>query len=192
MATLAEIERAVETVRAEGNEKIVLLHCVSIYPPEYDTIHLRNMATLQQAFGVPVGFSDHTLGTAIPLAAIALGACMIEKHFTLDQDMEGWDHAISANPEQLKTLVEEGRHIVTALGDSKRTVSAAEIEKRKKFRRSLVTTRPLQRGHVLTVSDLDAKRPGTGIRPDEIGYVLGRRLASDMIADQVLNWSHLQ
>ncbi len=192
MATLAEIEQAVETMRAEGNEQIVLLHCVSIYPPEYDTIHLRNLATLQQAFGVPVGFSDHTLGTAIPLAAIALGACVIEKHFTLDQDMEGWDHAISANPQQLKTIVEEGKHIVTALGSTQRAVSPEEIEKRKKFRRSLVTTRPLQRGHLLTELDLDAKRPGTGIRPDEIGYVLGRRLASDVVADQVLNWSHLQ
>jgi N,N'-diacetyllegionaminate synthase len=192
MATLAEIERAVETVRAEGNEQIVLLHCVSIYPPEYDTIHLRNMATLRASFGVPVGFSDHTLGTAIPLAAIALGACVIEKHFTLDQEMEGWDHAISANPAQLKTIVDDGKHIVTALGDGKRTVSASEIEKRKKFRRSLVTKRSLQRGHVLTDSDLDAKRPGTGIRPDEISYVLGRRLQSDMRADQVLSWSHLE
>jgi N-acetylneuraminate synthase len=89
MATLAEIEHAVQTVRAEGNEQIVLLHCVSIYPPEYDTIHLRNMATMQEAFDVPVGFSDHTLGVAISLAAIAIGACVIEKHFTLDQDMAG-------------------------------------------------------------------------------------------------------
>src|ERR1700691_2306098 len=132
MATLAEIERAVETVRTEGNEQIILLHCVSIYPPEYDTIHLRNMATLQDSFGVPVGFSDHTLGTAIPLAAIALGACVIEKHFTLDQDMEGWDHAISANPEQLRTIVEEGRNVFSALGSGRRGVSPAEIEKRKK------------------------------------------------------------
>lgn len=192
MATLAEIEQAVETVRAEGNQQIVLLHCVSIYPPDYDTIHLRSMTALEETFDVPVGFSDHTLGTAIPLAAIALGACMIEKHFTLDQHMEGWDHAISANPEQLKTIVEEGSNIVTALGGSRRTVSAAEIEKRKKFRRSLVTTQRLQSGHVLTEADLDAKRPGTGIRPDEIEYVLGRRLASDMAADQVINWSHLQ
>jgi len=98
MATLAEVEQAVEVVRAEGNSQIVLLHCVSIYPPEYETIHLRNLQTLEQAFEVPVGFSDHTLGTAIPLAAIALGARVIEKHFTLDKDMEGWDHAISANP----------------------------------------------------------------------------------------------
>jgi N,N'-diacetyllegionaminate synthase len=192
MATLAEIEQAVETVRAEGNEDIVLLHCVSIYPPEYDTIHLRNMATMQEAFDVPVGFSDHTLGTAIPLAAIAIGACIIEKHFTLDQEMPGWDHAISATPEQLRTVVVEGRNIVAALGGSKRVVSAAEMEKRKKFRRSLVARHKLDRGHMLTEDDLDAKRPGTGIAPNEIAYVIGRRLASDVAADQVLRWKNLQ
>lgn len=192
MATLAEIERAVETVRSEGNEQIVLLHCISIYPPEYETIHLRNMATLQQAFDVPVGFSDHTLGTAIPLAAIALGACVIEKHFTLDQNMAGWDHAISADPEQLRTIVVEGRNIFAALGGNGRMVVAAEMEKRKKFRRSLVTRRKLDRGYLLTEADLDAKRPGTGIAPDEIAYVIGRRLSSDLAADQVLHWTHLQ
>jgi len=192
MATLAEIEQAVETVRAEGNEQIVLLHCVSIYPPEYETINLRNMATLQQAFDVPVGFSDHTLGTAIPLAAISIGACVIEKHFTLDQGMAGWDHAISANPEQLRTIVAEGRNIFTALGKNGRMVSAAEMEKRKKFRRSLVARRKLEQGHIITEADLDAKRPGTGIAPNEITYVLGRRLASDIAADQVLHWKHLQ
>ncbi len=191
MATLGEIEEAVEAVRAEGNEQIVLLHCVSIYPPEYDTINLRNMATLQQAFDVPVGFSDHTLGTAIPLAAISIGACVIEKHFTLDQEMPGWDHAISANPEQLRTIVKEGRNIFTALGENGRMVSAAEMEKRKKFRRSLVARCKLDRGHMLTEADLDAKRPGTGIAPNEIAYVLGRRLASDVAADQVLHWKHL-
>ena len=192
MATLGEIEQAVATVRAEGNEQIVLLHCISIYPPEYETIHLRNMATLQQAFDVPVGFSDHTLGTAIPLAAIALGACVIEKHFTLDQNMAGWDHAISANPAQLETIVREGRNIFTALGGNERVVVASEMEKRKKFRRSLVTRRTLDRGYVLTEADLDAKRPGTGIAPDEIAYVIGRRLSSDLAADQVLHWTHLQ
>lgn len=191
MATMAEIERAVETVRAEGNEQIVLLHCISIYPPEYETIHLRNMETLQGAFDVPVGFSDHTLGTAIPLAAIAMGACIIEKHFTLDQDMPGWDHAISANPEQMRTIVAEGKNVFTALGDARRTVSTAEMEKRKKFRRSLVTRYQLRRGHVLSYADLDAKRPGTGIGPDEMQYVVGRQLTSDLAADQVLHWEHL-
>ena len=192
MATLAEIEQAVETVRAEGNEQIVLLHCVSIYPPDCTAIHLRNMLTLQQAFDVPVGFSDHTLGTAIPLAAIAIGACVIEKHFTLDQEMAGWDHAISANPEQLRTIVAEGKNIFCALGGNRRLVSAPEMEKREKFRRSLVARRKLDRGHVLTEGDLDAKRPGTGIAPDEIAYVVGRRLNSDVGADQVLHWTHLQ
>jgi len=192
MATLAEIEQAIQTVRAEGNDRIVLLHCVSIYPPEYDTIHLRNMLTLQQTFDVPVGFSDHTLGTTIPLAAIALGACVIEKHFTLDHQMAGWDHAISANPEQLRTIAEEGKHLFFALGENKRTVSPAEMEKRVKFRRSLVTRHKLDRGHLLTEEDLDAKRPGTGIAPDKMIYVVGRRLNSDLAADEVLHWTHLQ
>lgn len=192
MATLGEIEQAVETVRGEGNEEILLLHCISIYPPEYETIQLRNMDTLRQAFDVPVGFSDHSLGTAIPLAAIALGACVIEKHFTLDQDMEGWDHAISANPEQMKVIVEEGRNIFRALGDGRRVVSAAEMEKRNKFRRSLVARRAFSQGHVFSADDFDVKRPGTGVAPDEIRYVVGRRLARDMAADQVLRWEHLE
>jgi N,N'-diacetyllegionaminate synthase len=191
MATMGEMEQAVDAVRAEGNDQIVLLHCISIYPPEYETIHLRNMETLQRAFGCPVGFSDHTLGTAIPLAAIAIGASIIEKHFTLDQDMEGWDHAISANPEQMRTIVREGNNIVAALGSSRRTVSDAEMEKRKKFRRSLVTRQALSKGHVLSESDFDAKRPGTGVAPDQIQYVIGRTLACDMTGDQVLRWSNL-
>lgn len=191
MATLGEIEKAVETIRAEGNEQIILLHCVSIYPPEYETIHLRNMETLKKAFDCPVGFSDHTLGTTIPLAAIAIGACVIEKHFTLDQDMAGWDHAISANPDQMRTIVREGKNIFTALGSGRRTVSSAEMEKRKKFRRSLVAKRALGRGQVLNEADFDAKRPGTGVAPDEIQFVTGRTLACDLAADQVLRWNHL-
>jgi N,N'-diacetyllegionaminate synthase len=192
MATLAEIEQAVETIRSEGNEQILLLHCVSIYPPDYGMIHLRNMAMMQQAFDVPVGFSDHTLGTAISLAAIALGACAIEKHFTLDKEMPGWDHAISADPTELRAIVMEGRNVFAALGSSRRTVTTAEIEKRIKFRRSLVAGSALQQGHVITEEDLNAKRPGTGISPDEIPYVLGRKLAKDVGQDQVIEWKDLQ
>jgi N,N'-diacetyllegionaminate synthase len=191
MATLGEVEQAVDTIRSEGNHQVVLLHCISIYPPEYETIHLRNIETLQRAFECPVGFSDHTLGTAIPLAAIALGACIIEKHFTLDQDMAGWDHAISANPMQMSTIVREGKNIFAALGSSRRTVSDAEMEKRKTFRRSLVARQALSKGHVLSESDFDAKRPGTGVEPDEVQYVVGRTLACDLGADQVLRWSHM-
>ena len=192
MATLGEIERAMDTIRGEGNDDVVLLHCVSIYPPAPSTVHLRNMETLRRAFDAPVGFSDHTLGTAVPLAAIALGACFIEKHFTLDKDMEGWDHAISADPPELRTIVEDGRIVHQALGSTRRVVSDAENTKRGPFRRSLVTRTALPAGHVLTEADLDAKRPGTGIGPDEIPYVVGRELAADLVEDQVIRWEHLR
>lgn len=191
MATLAEIDRAVETVRREGNEQIALLHCISIYPPEYETIHLRNIDMLRQVFDLPVGFSDHSLGVAIPLAAVAQGACIIEKHFTLDKDMPGWDHAISADPSELRTIVVEGGNIFAALGSARRTVLAAEMEKRAKFRRSLVARTNLPKGHVLTEQDLTAKRPGTGISPAEQDYVLGRTLACAVEEDQVLSWTDL-
>lgn len=191
MATLAEIDRAVETVRREGNEQIALLHCISIYPPEYETIHLRNIGMLHQAFELPVGFSDHSLGVAIPLAAVAQGACIIEKHFTLDKDMPGWDHAISADPSELRTIVVEGGNIFAALGSTHRTVLAAEMEKRAKFRRSLVARTNLPKGHVLSEQDLTAKRPGTGISPAEQDYVLGRTLARAVEEDQVLSWTDL-
>jgi N-acetylneuraminate synthase len=192
MATLGEIERAMDTIRGEGNEEIVLLHCVSIYPAPPSTVHLRNIETLRRAFDVPVGFSDHTTGTAIPLAAIALGACMIEKHFTLDKDMEGWDHAISCDPAELRAVVEDGRTVHEALGSTRRMLSEAEIVKRRQFRRSLVARTALPAGHVLAEADLDAKRPGTGIGPDELAYVVGRTLAADLVEDQVLRWEHLR
>ena len=192
MATLGEIEQAMDTVRAQGNEDVILLHCVALYPAAPSTVHLRNLETLRRAFDVPVGFSDHTLGTAIPLAAIALGACMIEKHFTLDPEMEGWDHAISSDPTVLRAIVEDGRTIHEALGSTRRMLSEAEIIKRRQFRRSLVTRAALPAGHVLTEADLDAKRPGTGIGPDELRYAVGRELAADLAEDQVLRWEHLR
>jgi N,N'-diacetyllegionaminate synthase len=192
MATLGEIERAVAVVRAEGNEQIILLHCVSIYPPAADTLNLRNIPMLEQAFGVPCGFSDHTLGTAIPLAAIALGARVIEKHFTLDKDLPGWDHAVSADPQELQALVVAGREIHAALGQTQRSVSAAELAKRAQFRRSLVARTDLRAGHVLQAADLEAKRPGTGIGPDELDHVVGRTLGRDLAADELLAWSDLQ
>lgn len=191
MATLAEIDQAVESIRRAGNEQIALLHCISIYPPEYNTIHLRNIDMLRRAFDVPVGFSDHSLGVAIPLAAVALDACIIEKHFTLDKEMAGWDHAISADPSELRTIVVEGNNIFAALGTTRRTVLAAEMEKRDKFRRSLVARTNLPKGHVLTEQDLTAKRPGTGISPAEQDYVLGRTLACAVEEDQILSWSDL-
>jgi N,N'-diacetyllegionaminate synthase len=191
MATLGEIERALNVLQRGRSGPVALLHCVSVYPPACDSIHLRNIITLQQAFDVPVGFSDHTLGTAIPLAAIALGACIIEKHFTLNKDMEGWDHAISADPPELKIIAQEGRNVFAALGSTVRTVSEAEMAKRLKFRRRVVIRRAMKQGEKVCLEDIDFKRPGTGIHPDEFKYVIGRTLARDVNAEDELEWIDL-
>jgi N-acetylneuraminate synthase len=188
MATLGEIESALAALRGNGSGPVALLHCIAIYPPDYRDIHLRNIPMLQQAFDVPVGFSDHSMGVSIPLAAVALGACIVEKHFTLNREMDGWDHWISATPDELKVIVDEGKNVTLALGSSVRTVSPAELEKRKKFRRCIVAARALPQGHRIEPEDLDYKRPGTGIRPDEAPYVVGRVLGRAVGADEDLQW----
>lgn len=191
MASLGDIEQAIHTIRDEGNEQIVLLHCVSIYPTPPELANLRNISMLKETFGVPVGFSDHSLGTSIPLAAIALGACLIEKHFTVDKTLPGWDHSLSADPDELHTIVAEGRNVHTALGQPQRIVSEAEIEKRAVFRRSLIARHDLQQGAVLTAADVDFKRPGTGIPPDALAQALGRTLGVDKKGGSVLRWEDL-
>lgn len=191
MATLAEIEKAIETVTSSGNDKIVLLHCISIYPPEHPDIHLNNILMLKQTFGYPVGFSDHTIGFSIPLAAVALGACLIEKHFTTDKNLDGWDHEISADPVEMEIIVRESANIKMAMGSYMRTVSKAEQEKKKKLRRSIVAARAMKKGHIISDDDLDFKRPGTGISPDMIKYLVGRTLSVDVKFDEVISWDQL-
>ena len=192
MANLSEIDRAVEVCYKQGNDKIILLHCISIYPPEYEDIHLNNIEMLQNTFGLPVGFSDHTIGVSIPLASVALGSCLIEKHFTIDKDLPGWDHEISADPQEMKIICQESKNIVKSLGGHTRIVSNAEEEKKKKFRRSLVVVNDLKKGHVLTAEDLTAKRPGTKISPDQLEFVVGRALNQDVGNDELLNWDMLK
>ncbi len=191
MATLGEVERALRVLRGAGSGPIALLHCVSVYPAPAEDINLRTMETWRNAFGVPVGYSDHTLGTAVPLGAVALGACVIEKHFTLDKSLPGWDHAISADPAELKALVDGSRAVYASLGSTARTMSDAELEKRKAFRRRMVAKRALRSGDRVTADDVEFKRPGTGIQPDELAYVLGRPLVRDVEAEEELEWADL-
>ncbi len=188
MSTLSEIDTAVELCYKEGNSELILLHCISIYPPEYEDIHLNNISMLQQTFGLPVGFSDHTIGTSIPLASAALGACLIEKHFTLDKGLPGWDHEISADPEELKIISTGSKNIVQSLGNHKRTVSDAEESKKSKFRRSIVAKNAIPKGTVITKEHLDAKRPGTQIPPNEMEFVIGRTTTVDIPEDDLLKW----
>ena len=189
MATLGEIEAALGVLSRRSSGPVVLLHCVSIYPCPPAEVNLRNIPTLQAAFGLPVGLSDHSLGNAIAFAATALGACLIEKHFTADKNLEGWDHAISADPADLGALVKGCREVFEALGSAQRVVGAAELEKRKVFRRRMVARRSLKKGERLRPEDVDFKRPGTGIRPDELGYVMNRPLVRDVALDDELEWT---
>jgi len=191
MATLGEVERALATLRSHGAGPVALLHCLSIYPCPPEAVHLRTMETWRRAFDVPVGYSDHTLGPAISLGAVALGACLIEKHFTLDRALEGWDHAISADPAEMRALVDGCRAVFAALGSSARVVSEAELEKRKTFRRRMVAARAMRSGERLTPADVEFKRPGNGIQPDELAYVVGRALARDVAAEEELAWTDL-
>lgn len=192
MSTLTEIETAVKTIEAEGNKNIVLLHCIAIYPPKHEDINLLNITMLQQTFGYPVGFSDHSMGFTIPIASVALGACVIEKHFTIDKDLPGWDHMISADPPEMKMLAEETKIIAKSMGSYVRTVSADEEAKKLKFRRSVVATRPIAKGAVITPEDLTAKRPGLGIPPNEITNLYGRTVTRDVLEDDVLRWEDIK
>jgi len=192
MSTLGEIERALATLRLAGSGPVALLHCISIYPPAAGDIHLKNIPMLENTFDVPVGFSDHTIGTSVPLAAVALGACIIEKHFTLDKEMDGWDHCISADPPELAALVKESKTVFDSLGSSVRTVSPTEMKKKLKFRRRAVLMRAMKKGETIAESDLDFKRPGNGINPDEAMYVVGRKLKCDYKFDEELEWGDLE
>ena len=191
MATLGEIEKAIETITFSGNDRIVLLHCISIYPPEYPDIHLNNISMLKQTFGFPVGFSDHTIGFSIPLAAVAMGACLIEKHFTIDKNLDGWDHEISADPIEMEIIVKESANIKMAMGSHKRVVSDAEKGKKKKFRRSIVAARQMKKGHIICDEDLNFKRPGTGISSDQSELLVGKKLLRDIREDELISWSDL-
>jgi sialic acid synthase SpsE len=192
MADLSEIEIAIKTIEKQNNFQIFLLHCISIYPPKIKDINLNNISMLKQTFGYPVGFSDHSFGLHIPLAAITLGACIIEKHFTLDKNMPGWDHEISADPSELKQIVQYGKEVVDSLGEFKRIVSADELSKRIKFRRSIVVSGDLNKGHVITEGDLLFKRPGTGIPPNEAEYLIGRKLKCNLSSDTLLKWEDFE
>jgi sialic acid synthase SpsE len=147
---------------------------------------------LQKAFDYPIGFSDHTKGTAIPLASVALGSCLIEKHFTLDKDMAGWDHAISADPKELEEIVRKSKNVQKSLGSYNRIISEAEKEKILKFRRSIVAVRNLKKGETISIEDLDAKRPGTGIGPNEMKYVVGRKVSQNICKDGLIMWGDLK
>ncbi|WP_027717720.1 N-acetylneuraminate synthase [Desulfovirgula thermocuniculi] len=188
MSTLGEVEEALEVVQEAGARDITLLHCTSAYPAPYEEANLRAMITLEQAFGLPVGYSDHTPGIEVAVAAVALGARVIEKHFTLSRDMEGPDHKASLEPHELAALVRAIRNVEKALGDGKKRPRPAEKEVMKVARRSLVAARFIAAGEMITEEKLVIKRPGTGIHPKMWDVVVGRRARVDIPADTPITW----
>jgi N-acetylneuraminate synthase len=188
MATLGEIEEAIGVVRGQGVEEILLLHCVSSYPAPLESMNLRAIRTLRRAFRLPVGLSDHTRGPIASAVAVALGACAIEKHLTLDRSLPGPDHQASAEPPELEELVQTVRSVELALGTGVRTPTAEEMEIRRVVRRSLVAAVDIPKGAVLTEAMVVARRPGTGIPPRFMDRFIGRRTRKHIPADTPLSW----
>lgn len=191
MASLGDIENIVSLIPESCKKNVTILHCVSLYPPKDSYVNLKFMNTIKNAFGINVGYSDHTLGFSVPLAAVAHGASVIEKHFTLDKNMPGWDHKVSADPKEMRIICHESKRIIDALGTGIKVLSADELEKRKKFRRSCATAGALKAGQVITKDDILFKRPGTGIPANKIYEIIGRHVAHDIAADKTLFWEDL-
>ncbi len=191
MTSLGEVEAAVHAIGAAGSPPVVLLHCVSNYPAHPSDCNLRAMQTMRAAFGLPVGYSDHTLGLEVALAAVALGACVIEKHFTMDRSLPGPDHQASLTPDELTALIRGIRNVEVALGHGRKEPAASEAATAKVARKSVVAARDLAAGTVLTEEHLALRRPGTGLPPTLRPFLLGRRVRSAMKAGTALSFDLL-
>lgn len=189
MASLADIERALDTANAAGATQIVLLHCAINYPPRFEDLNLRALGTLASAFGLPVGWSDHTMGHTADVVAVSLGACVIEKHYTLSRLQEGPDHPFALEVPEFAAMVTAIRETEAALGSPVKRVTDAEAEMFTLGRRSLVAARPLPAGQPLSREDIAVKRPGLGIPVHELALVTGRRPIHDVDADEILTWT---
>ncbi|APA59234.1 N-acetylneuraminate synthase [Campylobacter coli] len=188
MATLGEIEKALGVLVENGTEreKIIILHCNTEYPTPFEDVNLKAMKTIKEAFKLPVGYSDHTLGITIPIAAVSMGACVIEKHFTLDKAMRGPDHLASLEPSELKAMIKAIRELEKAFGDGIKKPSKSESKNINIGRKSLVAIGPIKKGDLFTESNLGIKRPGNGISPMEWDNIIGKIATRDFDIDELI------
>lgn len=187
MADFNEIRKAVETVEETGNKNLCILHCISLYPSKKETICLNNILGLRKEFGnYPIGFSDHSLGIEMSVAATALGASLIEKHFTLDNKKMGMDNNMALEADEFEHLIVSCRNVHKAMGSCERSVGEEELAQRLKMRRSVVVTKDMIKGSILQREDMDVKRPGYGISPEKIETLVGKTLVRDVKADEIL------
>ena len=201
MATLDEVQQAVAWIRearvaaghaAPDADSLQLFHCTSAYPAPAEALNLLAIQTMARATGLPVGYSDHSQGVEAPMAAVALGAALIEKHLTLDKNLPGPDHRASADPQEFAAMVRGIRLVEAMRGDGIKQPTPVEANTRDVARRSVVLAASRPRGHVLTAADLVLRRPGTGIQPEHLATLPGRRLAADVAADTTLTWDLLE
>jgi N,N'-diacetyllegionaminate synthase len=188
MSTLLEIESALMVLEFNGliKENIILLHCNTEYPTPMEDVNLNAMKTLADTFGVKVGYSDHTIGIEVPIAAVALGACVVEKHFTLDRNMVGPDHKASMEPDELREMVRAIRNVEVALGSKKKTVTSSEEKNKVIARKSIVAIKCIQEGELFTEDNLTVKRPGTGISPMTWDSIIGTRAKRSFQPDELI------
>lgn len=186
MSTLSEIADALEILKDAGTAEITLLHCNTAYPTPYEDVNLNAMQTLKDVFNLPVGYSDHTPGIEVPVAAVAKGAVVIEKHFTLDKNMEGPDHKASLEPDELKQMVTAIRNIEKALGSSEKEPTESEIINRDIIRKSIVAKKYIEEGEIFTIENITVKRPGDGISPMKWFEVLGMRAMKAFEKDELI------
>tara|TARA_B100000315_G_scaffold260775_1_gene325089 strand:- start:4008 stop:6392 length:2385 start_codon:yes stop_codon:yes gene_type:complete len=188
MSTLGQIEEALEVIRGEGNENVILLHCVSSYPAAPEDMNLRAIETLKKSFRIPVGLSDHTLGTMVSQVALSIGANIIERHFTLDRSMEGPDHILSSEPEEMRHLTRCAHLINYVLGDGVKKIEACEYETINAQRKSLYARIDIPKGKIVTSDSVTIKGPGGGLQPRYIDIVIGRIARRSLKADHPITW----
>ncbi len=186
MSTMQEVDDALDVLRENGAGDITVLHCTTSYPAPLQEVNLCVMQTLREHCDCPVGYSDHTNGIEVPIAAVAMGASIIEKHFTLDRSMEGPDHKASLEPEELAAMVQAIRKIELAIGDGRKLVTASERTNRSVARKSIIASRDIRMGEVLTVDNITTKRPGNGISPMRWKEVLGTAAVRDFHEDELI------
>lgn len=186
MSTLGDIEKALEILRISGTTDITILHCNTEYPTPIADVNLKAMNTIKDAFKIDVGYSDHTLGIEVPIAAVALGARIIEKHFTLDKTMEGPDHRASLEPNELKKMVRCIRNIEQALGDGIKRLTESESQNINIVRKSIVARKDIKKGEVFSEKNLLIKRPGDGISPMRWDEIMGRKAKKEFIEDELI------
>lgn len=186
MSNLSDIEGALEVLQNSGTTDITILHCNTEYPTPIEDVNLLAMNTIRESFKLPVGYSDHTLGIEVPIAAVALGASVIEKHFTLDKTMEGPDHRASLEPHELKDMVDKIRNIEKALGSGIKKPSNSELKNINVARKSIVASKYIQKGDIFTEDNISIKRPGNGISPMKWNETLGKIAIKDFDKDELI------